>query len=133
MTVGNFWNKSYMEYETSGNNELFGSHYSRYQTVLEISMWGRDLIFDSVEMMYYKCHKVNARCGGSYIGSKGWIKMKNATINPKNEDEKCFQYVVTVALNYGETESHPERISNIKPFINKYNWKGIYCPSKIDD
>ena len=23
-----------------------------------------------------------------------------------------------VALNNGETESHPERVSNIKPFIN---------------
>ena len=28
---------------------------------------------------------------------------------------------------------HPERISNIKPFINKYKWKGINYPSKTDD
>ena len=28
-----------------------------------------------------------------------------------------------VALNYGELESHLERISNIKPFTNKHNWK----------
>ena len=83
MKEGNFWNKGYMEYE-SGNNEFFGSHYSRYQIVLEISMRGSDLIFDSVWMMYYKCHEVNARCSGSYIDSKGWIKMKNTTINPKN-------------------------------------------------
>ena len=32
-----------------------------------------------------------------------------------------------------KVESHPERISNIKPFINKYNWKGINYSSKIDD
>ena len=25
------------------------------------------------------------------------------------------------------------KISNIKPFINKYNWKGINYPYKIDD
>ena len=31
-----------------------------------------------------------------------------------------FQYPVTVALNYGESELHPEAVSNIKPFINKY-------------
>ena len=37
------------------------------------------------------------------------------------------------ALNYGETESHPGRVSNIKPFINKYKWKGINYPSRIDD
>ena len=29
-------------------------------------------------------------------------KRKKATINPKNEDDKCLQYVVTVALNYEE-------------------------------
>ena len=28
---------------------------------------------------------------------------------------------------------HPERISNIKPLINKYKWKGINYPSKTDD
>ena len=40
-----------------------------------------------------------------------------------NEDDKCLQYVVTVALSYGEIKSHPEKVSNIKPFINKYKWK----------
>ena len=41
--------------------------------------------------------------------------------------------MVTAALSYGETESHPERVSNIKTFINKYNWKGINYPSITDD
>ena len=30
-------------------------------------------------------------------------------------------------------ESNPEIVSNIKPFINKYNWKGINYSSKLDD
>ena len=38
-----------------------------------------------------------------------------------------------VALNYKEIEPNPERISNFKPFINKYNWKGINYPSTLDD
>ena len=37
------------------------------------------------------------------------------------------------ASNYAETESHPEIVSNIKPFINEYNWKEMNYPSKIDD
>ena len=41
--------------------------------------------------------------------------------------------MVNVTLNYEEIESHPERVSNIKPFINIYNWKEINCPSIIDD
>ena len=28
-------------------------------------------------------------------------------------------------------ENHPERISNIKPFIDKYNWDGIDIPAGI--
>ena len=29
--------------------------------------------------------------------------------------------------------NHPERISNIEPFINQYNWKGIDFPAEIKD
>ena len=43
---------------------------------------------------------------------------KRATINPKNKDDKCFQYSITVELNHQKIESHPERISNIEPFID---------------
>ena len=95
------------------DDKLIDSTRSRYQNNLEISMNGSDFIFDSVHVMYYKCHKVNFRRGCSYIGYPDWIKKKKATINPKNEDDQCFQYAVTVALNYGEIESHPERFPNI--------------------
>ena len=40
--------------------------------------------------------------------------------------------MVTVALSYEETESHTERVSNIKPFINKHNGKGIDYSAKVD-
>ena len=36
-------------------------------------------------------------------------------------------------LNHAEIEPHLEKVSNIKPFINDYNWKEINYPSKIDD
>ena len=90
-------------------DELFESLHSRYQGNLETSLRGSNFIFDSIQLMYYKCYKVHFRRGGSYIDSPDWKKMKNATINQKNEDDKCFLYAVTVVLNYGEIESHPER------------------------
>ena len=73
------------------------------------------------------------KCGGSYIHSEDWIEKKKATVYPKKKDDKCFQYATTVALNYGEIESHPERVSNIMPSIKKHNWDGAKCSSKIDD
>ena len=54
-------------------------------------------------------------------------------MNPKKEDDKCFQCAVTVALYFEKTESHREIVSNIILFINKYNLEGINYPSKIDD
>ena len=117
---------------TSYNNaneivdELFEPIHSRYQENLETSMRGSHFIFDSIQMMYYKCHEVNFRRGGSYIDCPDWIKKEKATANPKNKDHKCFQYEVTVALIYEEIELHPERVPNIKPFIINY-------PSNTDD
>ena len=41
-------------------------------------MKGSDFIFDSVQLMYYKCHKVNFKRGGSYIDSTGQIKKEKS-------------------------------------------------------
>ena len=69
-------------------DELFDSLRSRYQDNLEKSIKGSEFISDSVQLTYYKCHKVNFRRGGSYIDSPDWIKKKKATTNPKNKDDK---------------------------------------------
>ena len=71
--------------------------------------------------------------GGSNVDSPKWLKNEKATINPKNNDNNCFQYALTVALNHKQIKSHPERISKIKPFIDQYNWKEIDFPSHSKD
>ena len=81
--------------------------------------------------MYYKLHKISLNRDGSYIDSPEWLKNKKATINPKNNDDKCFQYALTVALNYEQIKSHPERISNIKPFIDQYNWNSFQSLNQV--
>ena len=84
-------------------------------------MKGSEFVFDYVQLLYYKCHKINANHDGSYIDSPDWIKKKKAAINPINKkDNKCFQYTVTCALNHEEIGKYPERKTKIKPFINKY-------------
>ena len=76
--------------------------------------------------MFYKCHKINQNCGGSYIDSPDWIWNKKSIINPINKkDNKCFQYAITVALNHEEVEKEPEIITEMKSFINKF-WKTSY-------
>ena len=77
--------------------------------------------------MYYKCH---FRCGGWYIDSPDWIKREKAKINPKNEDNKCFQYAATVGLNHEEIKRNQRKIPKV---FYQCNWKGINYPSKKDD
>ena len=43
-----------------------------------------------------------------------WLRDKHATINPKYNDERCFQCAVTVGLNYEDIRKHSERVSVIR-------------------
>ena len=100
--------------------EHFDSLKNRNQNSLE-SIKDSEFVFHYVHLLYYKCHKINPNRSGSDIDSPDWIKSKKATINPINKkDNKCFQYAVTVSLNYEQIRKHVERITKIKPFINKY-------------
>ena len=113
--------------------ELFRSLLQRYQENLQEKMKGSDFAFDGVHYLYYDLDKISISKGRSYIDSPKWLKDKKSTINSKNNDYKCFQYAVTLALNYDKIDRKPQRISKIKPFIEEYNWKDINFPSTSKD
>ena len=93
------------------------------------------MFFESVDLLYYSLHKTTLkRAGSSYAESYEWIKNKRATTNPKNEhDNNCFHYSSIVSLNHWNIENHPEELSKLQPFINKYNWRDIDFPSDPKD
>ena len=105
--------------------ELFKSLLQRYQENLQEKMRGSGFAFDGVNFLYYDFNKISISRGGLYIDSPKWLKNKKSTINPKNNDYKCFQYTVTLALNLDKINKN----SKIKPFIEEYNWKDIDFPS----
>ena len=96
-------------------------------------MRGSDFEFDGINFLYYDFNKTSIYRGGTYIDSPKWLKDKKSTINPKNNDDKCFQYAVTLELNLDNIEKNPQRISKIKPFIDQYNWKDIDFPPTNKD
>ena len=112
---------------------LFESFLKIYDLNLQDKMKQSDFAFDGVDSLYYDFNKTRINRGGSYIDSPQWLKNKKSTINPKNNDDKCFQYAVTLALNINSIDNHPERISKIKPFIYQYNWKDIDFPTMSKD
>ena len=55
-------------------------------------MKGSEFVFDYkyvehnyVQLLYYKCHKINSNRGGSYIDSPDWTRNKKGTINHINK------------------------------------------------
>ena len=100
------------------------------QDNLQNKMKSSDFIFNGVNYLYYDLNRITISKGGSYIESPKWLKDKKCTINQKNTDNKCFQYATTLALNFNNIDKHHQRISKIKPFINKYNWNDINFPKK---
>ena len=62
----------------------------------------------------------------SELNSSGCLRAKKeAIIN----DDADFEDALDDALNYQTIEKNPQRISTLKPYINKYNWKGIEFPA----
>ena len=112
---------------------LFESFLQKCEENLQEKMKGSEFEFDDVNFLYYDFNKISISRSGSYIDSPQWLKNKNSTINPKDNDYKCFQYAFTLALNVDRINSHPQRISKIKPFIEQYNWKDIDFPSTSKD
>ena len=112
---------------------LFESFLQKYEENLQEKMKGSDFEFDGADFLYYDCNKISISRGGSYVDSPKWLKNKKSTINPKNNDYKCFQYAVTLALNLDKIKKDSQRISKIKAFIEQYNWKDIDFPSTSKD
>ena len=112
---------------------LFKSFLQRFEENWQEKMRGSDFEFDGINFFYYNFNKTSIYRGGSYIDSPKWLKNKKSTINPKNNDLKCFQYATTLALNFDNTNNHPKKISKIRPFIDQYNWKDIDFPPTNKD
>ena len=88
---------------------------------------GSGWIFVEIENLTLHTTKWDPTNAGSYIDLPEVLKKKQAIINPKNEDNKCFLWSVLRALN--PKDNHPERIDkDLKSKEDTLNMKGISYP-----
>ena len=114
--------------------ELLTQIIQKYKELMEYSTKNSGLNLEGVKLMNYDINKITINRGGSYIESPTSLKSNKCTINPQNKnDNNCFQYALTVALNYEEINNHPEKLSKMRPFIYQYNWDEINFPSNQKD
>ena len=113
--------------------KLFNSLSNRFQEILENKMEGSSFVFDYVNFLHIKFQKIDLIRGSPYIKSRKWIQNKKATISPKiDNDDKYFMYAVTISLHHHEISYHPERISQLNPYIqgDNLNSNNIKFPSE---
>ena len=122
------WEKFEQENNSIALNVLFVSHKSEEIKLAYKSSYNKFknqvillMINDEANNCYYFAIK-----NLSELNSLGWLRgRKEAIINGNNH----FKKPLDDALNYQTIETHPERISKLKPYINKYNWEGINFPA----
>ena len=69
--------------------KLFHSLLQKHQKRFKELSKRNEFVFNSVNLLYYKFHKLSLNRGGSYIDSSKWLKNKKAIINPKHNDNEC--------------------------------------------
>ena len=108
-------------------NELLGSLLHDYQEKLK-TIKGSDFVFESVDWLDYKIHRVRLKRDGSYIKYPKWFENKKATINPKNENnDECFRWSIICALHYNDIMI--KEFENISEKV-KYEDKGFLLHKK---
>ena len=127
---------SYIEVNLDGTDEN-----ELYNTMIERAMenmasmqqvMGSRWRFRSIIRLELHVVRYNPIRGEALVALAKELANKNAIVNPKNKDNKCFLWCVLRALN--PTENHPERID--KKLIEKentLNMEGIEYPVSLKD
>ena len=76
-------------------------------------------------------HQLNFTRGSSYLPLPDWLASKKAIVNPHNDDEECFKWSVIASENAGMKD--PQRVSNLRKFMDIYDWSGLEFPVSIKD
>ena len=70
--------------------------------------------------------------GNSYIPLSKELASKQAIVNMKNEDNQCFKWCITRALN--PVQKNAERIDkNLRKQAEEFNWENITFPVSLSD
>ena len=74
--------------------QLFSQLIKKHEELSE-SLGNIDLVSEGIEPIIYNFTKLTMN---TFVKTPQWLKNKKCTINPQNNDDKCFQYSVTLSL-----------------------------------
>ena len=88
-------------------------------------------VFNEFLYLDVNFHQLNLMRGSSYLSLQDWLVRKKAIVNPHNDVEECIKWSVIAAENVGMKD--PQRVSNLRKFMDNYDWSGLKFPVSIKD
>ena len=88
-------------------------------------------VFDEFLYLGVNFHQLNLTRGSSYLPLPDWLASKKAIVNPHSDDEECFKWSVITVENAGM--KNPQRVSNLRKFMDNYDWSRLEFPVSIKD
>ena len=88
-------------------------------------------VFNEFLYLDINFHQLNLTRGSSYLPLPDWLASKKAIVNPHNDDEECFKWSVIAVENAGMKD--PQRVSNLRKFMDNYDWSGLEFPVSTKD
>ena len=76
-------------------------------------------------------YQLNLMRGSSYLPLPDWLVSKKAIVNPHNNDKECYKWLVIAAENEGMKD--PQWVSNLRKFMDNYDWSGLEFPVSFKD
>ena len=116
--------------ETQIDDEIKEAKYEILKRIENFMREGSGCIFERVLRLYLNIARYQPIHGSSYIDLPQKIKRKQAIINVKNTDNKCFQWAILAALH--PVKVHAERVGNYIKFEKELDFDGIEFPVTID-
>ena len=89
-------------------------------------------VFDSIIYTDISIHRLNLTRCSSFVPLPEWLSKKEAIINPKNLDLKCFKWSVIAALKWKEIGRDRQRVSKLRRY-DDFDWTGINFPVSTKD
>ena len=88
-------------------------------------------VFNEFLYLDVNFHQLNLMRGSSDLPLPDWLARKKAIVNPHNNDEECFKWSVIAVEKVGMKD--PQRVSNLRKFMDNYDWSGLEFPVSIKD
>ena len=99
--------------------------------VEEFNLNSSNWVFKEVLRLEVHTVEYNPIKGSSYIDLPQWIKNKQAIINIKNRDDKCFIWSILRYLY--PKEKDPQYLKDLRKYEFSLNTKGLTFPLKLKD